>query len=445
MFPTSCLQNVVVMLSRYAIPFEKEGKKFIYVSRSNNFYELSDDAYGFVRSLGDRDEALMDAEEREFCELLRSRGIIVDSDSDDAYLEEQKMLYLTSAMATTRLGLTIAPTITCNLRCPYCFEESKPGGSLSDDTIDTLIEFIKSHEFARYLSITWFGGEPLLCVDKLERILEKVSQLEDIKLTSHSIITNATRLDNEAIRLFTRFPLDSMQITFDGNKPTHDTKRVYPDGSGSFDIILTNARRFAEACPDTGISFRINVDNSNSDEYFEIHEILTREFKDKKINIYPGILIANRGCESETFFTTKDHVAFAGKMRAKGISRIDFPMPTSKGCCATSMSSHVIGPRGELYRCWEHVGIPAKEVGNIADARLSNPGLFARFVNHGHCYDDTKCRKCGLLPICDGGCAKRRLQNMELNAGYDLCTIYNDNNAEALADLLYNFYLSTKH
>ena len=431
------------MLSRYAIPFEKEDKKFVYVSRSNNFYELSADAFSFIKSLDSRDEAAMDADERDFCQSLRERGIIADEADDDTYLEEQKMLYLTSALATTRLGLTIAPTISCNLRCPYCFEESKPGGSMSDETIDTLIEFIKSHEFARHLSITWFGGEPLLCVDKIERILEKVSQLEEIKLVNHVIITNATMLGDEAIRVFKQYPLGSMQITFDGNKATHDTKRIYADGSGSFDIILANARRFAEACPDTSISFRINVDNRNSDEYFEIHDILSREFAGKNINIYPGILTANRGCESETFFTTKDHVAFAEKMRRKGISKSLFPMPESKGCCATSVSSHVIGPRGELYRCWEHVGIPDKEVGNIADERLSRPGLFARFVNLGHCFDDPRCRRCGLLPICNGGCAKRRLLNGEINAGYDLCTIYNDNNAEALADLLYNYYLST--
>lgn len=117
-----------------------------------------------------------------------------------------------------------------------------------------------------------------------------------------------------------------------------------------------------------------------------------------------------------------------------------YPSHCSKGCCATSLSSHVIGPSGELYLCWEHVGEPEKIVGYIDGSPGHQTDLYARFKLHGHCFDDPGCMSCGMLPVCSGGCADKRINNLLWGEGHNLCSIYNEKNGKGLEDALYEYF-----
>lgn len=431
-------------LSIYSFIFKERGQYFLYCAKSNNFYELSSDSFRLLERFKSNPNDIFSYEEKGFIDKLSELGAVVEEGDDIAFYEEQKLLFQLERMCMNTLSLTIVPTIACNLRCPYCFEQDKPVGFMSDKVIGNLIDFVKSHEAAKIYSISWFGGEPLLGLKQMEKLLERFDKLEGLKRVSHSIVTNATLLDDKAIDLFKRYPLGSMQVTLDGFRKHHDAKRFHADGSGTFDEILDNVARFMDECPDTFVSFRVNVDNSNSDDYIEVFNLLKKRFEGKRYGVYAGILRANRGCDTETFFTTKDHLAFNRRMVEKGILPDKYPAVCPKGCCATSVSSYVIGPKGELYNCWEHVGKDDKIIGNISADTLSNNALFADFINNGHCFEDPKCRECGLLPICTGGCANKRIENLRENARHDLCTIYSDNDGEALAEVLYQYYLTKK-
>lgn len=404
---------------------------------------MDDDVYSFIKSYISGFRTAETEEEIEFVNSLKTNKILQSEIEDDDFFEEYKLLFNMNSMSTTNLSLTILPTVSCNLRCPYCFEANKPGGMMSDSVIDNLVKFAKDHGAAKTYSLTWFGGEPLLGLAQIRKILTRFENLHELKCKSHSIITNATLLNDEAIELFSQYPLQSMQVTLDGFRERHNAKRFHSDGSGTFDEILVNIEKFMNACPDTYVSFRVNVDNTNSADYISVHQLLTKLFEHKKYGIYAGILRANRGCESETFFTTKDHLAFNKRMAENGIPIVQYPNISSKGCCANCISSYVIGPKGELYNCWEHVGNMSKIIGNISDDDFTDRRSFITFISKGHCFSDPKCQKCGLLPICGGGCTNKRIENLLENAGHDLCTIYNDNDGEALVELLYQYYLST--
>lgn len=446
-------------LSRYTILFEKEGHHLLYTSKRNNFYELDEPTYRFLSSL-DKDEeedvdikvgqdspiiidqaaTNFDDETEAFLSDLHKKGILATEEEDQAYLENLEILSRMSSFNSSLINLTILPTISCNLRCPYCFEENKPAGKMSKETADKLIEFIKAHNTAKNLSICWFGGEPLLGINIMEYLLPKLSKLEGIKLTGHSIISNGTLISDRVLNLFKDYPLDSIQITLDGNQESHDKKRIYPNGTGSFNQIISNAKKLASVLPDTRISFRVNVDNSNSSEYFDVYKLLSDEFEGARVGIYPGILRANRGCESEVFFSTRDHVDFYRKLRNNGIPGNTYPVCSDRGCTATGISSYVIGPEGEIYKCWEHVGKKERIVGNINGEQSADNGLLRRFLLDGTGFTDSKCRECPLLPICSGGCPNRRIMNIMEGADNELCSIYNNDNRDALFTLLMDYY-----
>jgi uncharacterized protein len=80
-------------------------------------------------------------------------------------------------------------------------------------------------------------------------------------------------------------------------------------------------------------------------------------------------------------------------------------------CVATGRQGFVVGPRGEIYRCWTDVGRPSMVVGSIhARETITDPLLVARCATGVDAYSDPRCLACAVLPICGGGgCAHRRL------------------------------------
>ncbi len=425
------------MISRYVYIFCKDKNKFLYNSRTNSFYTLSDMAYDVLSGIkaGQGDMCIPE----DFLHLMRQKKIFVTKEEDDSYYEYLKLVYLKSYFGQGCLSLTVVPTVMCNLRCPYCFEVTKPKGMMNDGTINKLIEFIKANAVAKKYSITWFGGEPLLGINVIEKILTTLENERDLERVGHSIVTNGTLLNKKARELFNRFKLGHIQITLDGLCETHNSKRFFESGKGSFDLILKNVEKFLEANPDTRIDFRVNVDNTNKGEYIEVHSMLHERFKGYSISVYPGILRANKGCENETFLTSAEHLEFS-KMLWKDKVQDFYPAHCSKGCCATSLSSYVIGPSGELYPCWEHVGNMEKCMGYIDGKGGPATRLYARYKLHGHCFDDDKCLACGLLPVCSGGCPDKRVANMFESGDYNLCSIYHEQDNKALEDALYEYY-----
>lgn len=432
-------------LSRYSFLFNREGKYLLYNSRRNNFYELNRELYSYLSDTDIFSADSASAEQAEMIEQLRSLNILATEENDDDYLAELRLRHNIRAFDSSALGLTIVPTISCNLRCPYCFEENKPAGMMTRETADKLISFISEHEAAKDIDITWFGGEPTLGVDIMEYILEKVQDIDGKKLCGHSIITNGTLWTDRVIALFKKYPLGGIQITLDGMQPEHDRKRIRHDGSGTFEDIMNNIGRITDALPDVKLDIRINVDNTNSADYIRLSDMLYSRFPEaKNISIYPGILRANRGCESPSFFTSADVVRFYDMLRQHGHESYGYPQHCSKGCMATRTSSYVVGPRGELYKCWEHLGKPELEIGKIDSPDLTNGKLMRRLIDNGHLFSSAECRRCGLLPVCSGGCPNKRYENLYCGANHDICTVYHSSNDAALHDLLYNYFASSK-
>ena len=81
-----------------------------------------------------------------------------------------------------------------------------------------------------------------------------------------------------------------------------------------------------------------------------------------------------------------------------------------RGCVAGMHQGFVLGPEGELYKCWDDVGRPTQVVGNIhGEDIITHPVLRAQYALGIDPYRDPECLACPVLPICGGGCPHRRL------------------------------------
>lgn len=149
---------------------------------------------------------------------------------------------LLSAFDDQRLQLFILPTEKCNFRCTYCYERFDVG-RMSPETVRGVKALIDSRaEDLRYLSLEWFGGEPLLAKPVIYDICSHATSVASeagIDYTS-GMTTNGYLLDHETIETLSDLGVRSFQISLDGPADTHDTTRLRADGSGTFDRIWKN-------------------------------------------------------------------------------------------------------------------------------------------------------------------------------------------------------------
>lgn len=153
---------------------------------------------------------------------LIHNGFVVNEKED---MNVYKYLYLSRLYDDKDIYLSIATTMSCNLRCPYCFEEgNKSLEFMSDIVADAIVKYLiakKEHN----IHITWFGGEPLLNFKVIERISTALMG-NGIKYAS-SVITNGTVLNEDKVKKLAKYSVSSIQITFDGSKELHDMKRFF--------------------------------------------------------------------------------------------------------------------------------------------------------------------------------------------------------------------------
>src|SRR6185369_6099521 len=99
--------------------------------------------------------------------------------------------------------------------------------------------------------------------------------------------------------------ISSLQITIDGPPAEHDKRRIYADGSGSYDRIARNIGMCLER--GVNISIRMNVDRTNINHL----PILAEDFcargwdKNPNFSVHPAPIRAeNKNTDAKSTFNT---------------------------------------------------------------------------------------------------------------------------------------------
>jgi len=406
---------------------------FVYNALSNTLIELDEQHYQRLKRLADTNCQIKLYDEG-FYDLLREKLILVEPGEEQKRLLLQQYQRQAVSFDSSVLGLTIAPTLRCNFRCPYCFESSqKRGASMPSALQEHLLSWIRKHNNIRRLSVVWYGGEPLLAFDSICGLTENFKAL-DIQYDNAGLITNGYLLDQGKIAKLNDLKITFIQITLDGPREVHNKRRFLAGGGPTFDRILENISNLMHSNYTGKCKVRVNVDRNNVQDYLQLRSEMLERFKDSRLRVYPGHAVPvqdhpyNRGkClennEWSSFNLQMYHeqsIVLPGGL---------YPPGSAGGMCiATQHKGYVVGPEGELYKCWEDVGKKEMEVGNIhEDPQLSNQVLQARYVSEMDAYNDPECRECKTLPVCGGGCVQKRMQ---YRLGWDrkqkFCSVYNE-------------------
>lgn len=183
----------------------------------------------------------------------RSKYIKFEDMLDIVYRDKFNLTESTSMVA---LPMTFQVTEDCNLCCSYCFQINKSHKSMNLETAKKVIDYLltRTDENTSYFKpsikpfilIEFVGGEGLLEIELIDKILDyflqRALELDHIWAYHWNayISTNGVLYrDPKVQRILDKWKgMLSVTITVDGSKELHDMCRVFPDGSGSYDLAM---------------------------------------------------------------------------------------------------------------------------------------------------------------------------------------------------------------
>lgn len=350
---------------------------------------------------------------------MKSSGCLVEDDVDE--LERLEFYRNLAKYDMTNFGLTIAPTLDCNFRCKYCFE-THPKGKMSSETQAALVKFAASRlERAKNFSVTWYGGEPLLAKEIIWSLSEKFLELCAASSIDYDafIITNASLLEDSDVEQFKKYKINGAQITIDGVKEIHDSRRRSVTGESTFDKLIDSVNLLLNE--NLSVVVRINIDKENIARVDELLDVLAEridrcaELKIDFGQVSPFTEIC-KSIESDCY----NNEQFAdvmlplySKVLARGLTvnkMAAYPSPRVNFCCVDYVNSFVIDRDGEIYRCWNHVNNLKMSGGNVNTLGEEFEKNYLSWILWNP-IRHPKCRECNCLPLCMGGCPEVSIKN----------------------------------
>ena len=113
---------------------------------------------------------------------------------------------------------------------------------MSNETENSIINYLKkqiTEHGLESLSLTWYGGEPLLEKNRIKSLGTKINKL-GLTFFDNDIVTNGYLLNKENFKLLEDVGITNVQVTLDGLQETHDKRRPLKNGKGTFLKIIKN-------------------------------------------------------------------------------------------------------------------------------------------------------------------------------------------------------------
>lgn len=395
--------------------FSVEGHAYLVKLLSNRVYPIAQDEEYALRLFLVKGEPL---DER----LAEKYGLICE-DIDYETGRKRRWDRIFAGRKIHCLELMMAQE--CNLRCAYCYGDGQFGGRgiMSEKTVLGALDwFLASAEDKQYppgseLSVSFFGGEPLLNYPMIKRAIEYLHDERGRKDISFSITTNLTLLTDEMLAFFKSRRV-SLLISFDGRM-----QRLYrrgANGEDSYETVAKNIGKVLSVMPDCcgrGTLYGEGTMEQMTDD------LLQTGFRYGYINGASGSLISGMVLREKQDWYRMLIDAYPQKMQ-RYLSAIkerdektyrtlafdqDFMNAVGRGwnpsrnmlSCGGGRTMVAVDVKGDIYPCHRFVGEKEMRMGSIRmPFDQLHTGEFADHVS----FHQERCRNCFLRFTCGGSC-----------------------------------------
>lgn len=348
-------------------------------------------------------------EQTRLFQFLLQGGFIIDSSFNE--LDDIRYTYFKKLKAS-KLYLSIMPTLMCNMACPYCFEHHQDI-SMDAKAANSIMKFVEEKlRTVNELSLDWYGGEPLLKLDfiiNLQKRLRSLCNQVGAK-SSFSMTTNGYLLTPEICDKLVSTEIRSFQVTIDGPKHIHDTRRFLKGGMPSFDRIISN---LSYAIEKADVSIRVNIDRYNFTYIEEMLRNLSSLGLLKARSLSFKAIVPAGGQDDSGYAFSMSEFANVLQHCSERASAMGFkvwigPIDTCKFCLVDTPEQWIIGPDLHVFKCAD--AFDAKDsVGYLTEDGSLHLNEFINIWRAKPIFNDPNCIECIYLPQCMGGCSLKKL------------------------------------
>ena len=339
----------------------------------------------------------------------------------------------------------------CNLLCPYCFARNNHKKfafkSMNVETSLQAIDYMMTiNPNSSEYTIAFFGGEPFLEIETIEKIVEETHKRYPEKVLHFTATTNGTILDNKILSLLKKYDF-LLMISIDG--PRDITNKLRPHSNphkDTFSVIMENITTLKENLINIDLRATVVAGNSNLlsiAKFFENQKIpyhLAFCFNTQnKQNDYAAWYEENLSRLSYEFEELFDFYYelmqnqqfiwgfyFLETIRDIALRKKNY------FSCGAGINLFAVTDNGNVFSCMNYTPIPDTKIGDIytgIDSHL-NSLYKAKFIQ-----STTECNNCKVRFFCSGGCmAERYAVNKTTKSPVKLHCI--------LEQLLFDKYLS---
>ncbi|WP_029517967.1 radical SAM/SPASM domain-containing protein [Paenibacillus polymyxa] len=379
-------------------------------------------------------------------ELLLEHGFVLPYESDELTLVFNT--FNERRKNKSALSLLITPTLKCNMKCFYCYQDRNNQSNLNKHDISSIVSFAAEKlEQSNRLRVTWFGGEPLFDKGFLFECSNALIELAKNRYIDYSatIVSNAYLLDTETLLNLVKHKVKNIQVTLDGSQVFHDKVRRHLNVAtnkreASFEKIINNIN-LASNYLDITVRVNVSIINMTSIENL-INELAKANLQSKIKNIYFHPIYNYNTINSNSNYKptegthltiqqfAKLEVEWLRQAYNKGF-KINFPLKS--GCSALQENSFIIESNGEVKKCNNDIGKSGTAFTTIYTTELISKFNIDNWKNY-HPETITECRNCMFLPVCFSNCPHRNMNSAERKP--DKCPSFKYNWREVLPFVL---------
>lgn len=404
-------------LNKYVQILELEGKHFLFNLANEKVFALHPTLMDLVLENKNSIDNIASIHPELYEQMVNLR-MIVPQEMDET--EEMIDSWKKADANPEHFAMIINPTLDCNLRCWYCYEKHEEKSMMNEKTLSAVYKLIEDkviNQGIKSLDVSFFGGEPLLCYKEVVfPILNHATHLcheYNVKISSH-FTTNATLLTDEMIKELNALDFTTpigFQITLDGSKNIHNKVRVSPIEKNTYDTILHNVQSLL--ANGNQVYLRFNYASYNIESFRDVLSELKNVSLDerKRLNVNFQQIWQDKKKHPEI---QQRAVELADEFKENDF-KSDSDTFYFRHVCYADLENHiVINYDGNVYKCTARTFTDENKEGVLnPDGSITWNEKYAKRMAIK--YSNQACRKCKIMPICNGGCSQNKMDSGCLN------------------------------